>query len=53
MAHKEMFICDTCLHDFKDILKIEQKKQYKDEKCGFCNKKRMCKWSRITYGKER
>ena len=53
MPSKDMFVCDLCLQEYMDVLKIEQKPQYREEKCGFCGKKKLCKWSRIHYGQKR
>ena len=53
MAEKDMFICDLCLEQFKDVLDIEQKPRYQQETCAFCNQKKEVKWSRVTYGKKR
>ena len=53
MPSKDMFVCDLCLQEYMDVLKIEQKPQHREEKCGFCGKKKLCKWSRIHYGQKR
>jgi hypothetical protein len=52
MAEKCMFICDACYMEYKDVLHIEQKNNYRKEKCAFCEQNRDCKYSRVIYGKK-
>ena len=53
MAEQYMFICDSCYEEYKDVLRIEQKSKYQKQKCAFCEQNKECKYSKVTYGKNR